>query len=82
MDTKKGGSSGTPNRRPLPTILSPNPNNQTHKLRVYYANVDKSLLGKYDGITLLIANNKCIIFEHAMNPVMSPEEPGRTLKGN
>ena len=58
MDNKKRGSSGTPNRRQLHTTLSHNTNNQTHKLRVYYANVDNSLLSKYDEITLLIANNK------------------------
>ena len=59
MDNKKRGSSGTPIiRRQLHTTLSPNINNQTHKLRFYYANVDYSLLSKYDEITLLIANNK------------------------
>ena len=58
MNNKKRGSSGTPNRRQLQATLSPNTNNQTHKLRVYYANVDNSLLSKYDEITLLIANNK------------------------
>ena len=32
MDNKIWGSSGTPKRRQLYTILSPNTNNQTHKL--------------------------------------------------
>ena len=58
MDNKKWGSSGSPNRRQLSTTLSPNTINQTHKLRVHYANVDNSLLSKDDEITLLIANNK------------------------
>ena len=46
MDNKKRGSSGSPNRGQLHTTLSPNTINQTHKLRVYYANVDNSLLIK------------------------------------
>ena len=58
MDNKKRESSGTPNRRQLHTTLSPNTNNQTHKLRVYYGNLDNALLSKYDEITLLLANNK------------------------
>ena len=58
MDNKKRESSGSPNRGQLHTTLSPNTINQTHKLRVYYANVDNSLLSKYNEITLLIANSK------------------------
>ena len=54
MDNKKRGSSGSPNRGQLHTTLSPNTINQTHKLRVYYANVDNSLLSKYDEIIIII----------------------------
>ena len=86
MDNKKRGSSGSPNRGQLHTTLSPNTINQTHKLRVYYANVDNSLLSKYNEITLLIANNKYDVLaftevkpKHGTLPEQSINIPGYDL---
>ena len=42
----------------------------------------KNIMCGYDTLTPRVESITKTIFEHAMNPATSPEEPERTLKGN